>query len=132
MSETIKIEIEIPAPPEGCGEVEYRRGVPGEYLLDSGKWVYCDYYTNETYPVASKLAPPWTPPPELINFLKSGWLTRDKFGVHALHAVKPQPKESHWRSTGQEWRLNAIRPIFLPPLTIPWDKCCFKIGEPDE
>ena len=132
MSETIKIEIEIPAPPEGWGEVEYRKGLPGDYRLDCGIWFLCDCATDAPYPVARKLTPLWTPPLELVEVLKPGWLTRDCFHVCALHGVKPQPKGFNWTSNGPEWRLNAVNPDLLPPLTIPWEECCFKIGEPKE
>lgn len=132
MSDTIKIQIEIPAPPEGWGEVEYRKGLPGDYRLDCGIWFLCDCATDAPYPVARKLTPLWTPPLELVEVLKPGWLTRDCFHVCALHGVKPQPKGFNWTSNGPEWRLNAVNPDLLPPLTIPWEECCFKIGEPKE
>jgi hypothetical protein len=132
VSDTIKIQIEIPAPPEGWGEVEYRKGLPGDYRLDCGIWFLCDCATDAPYPVARKLTPLWTPPLELVEVLKPGWLTRDCFHVCALHGVKPQPKGFNWTSNGPEWRLNAVNPDLLPPLTIPWEKCCFKIGEPKE
>jgi hypothetical protein len=132
VSKTIKIEIEIPAPPEGWGEVEFRKALPGDYWFDCGLGLCVQFATQAVYPVARKLIPLWTPPPELVACLKPGWLTRDAFDICALHGVKPTPKELHWTSEGPEWRLNAINPNLLPPLTIPWEKCCFKIGEPQE
>jgi hypothetical protein len=136
VSKTIKIEIEIPAPPEGWGEVVFRRVTDGETdvkFWDGSKWANASgLVTAYQYPVARKLIPLWTPPPELVACLKPGWLTRDAFDICTLHGVKPTPKELHWISKGPEWRLNAINPNLLPPLTIPWEKCCFKIGEPQE
>ena len=134
MSETIKIEIEIPAPPEGWGEVRYGRASQGEMILDklAASWLMCEVQSISSYIVARKLPPLWTPPPELVAVLKPGWLTRDCFHVCALHGVKPQPKGFNWTSNGPEWRLNAVNPDLLPPLTSPWEECCFKIGEPKE
>ena len=132
MSETIKIEIEIPPPPEGWGEVEYRRALPGDQWLNCGAWYFSRITTDGVYPVARKLPPLWTPPPELVAVLKPGWLTRDGFDIVALHGVKPERSASDWRSQGREWELFWANPDMLPPLTIPWEQCCFKIGEPKE
>ena len=136
MSETIKIEIEIPPPPEGWGEVEFRycSTLEKDARCWTGiAWVSQDEVETSVHiPVARKLPPPWTPPCELVATLKPGWLTRDSFDVHALHARKPKLNESHWTSPGAEWRLSAINTTLLPPLTIPWEQCCFKIGAPLE
>lgn len=132
MSETIKIEIEIPAPPEGWGEVKYGYARPGDYALMLTIWEYVNVQLVCRHVVARKLPPLWTPSPELVAALKPGWLTRDSFDIVALHLAKPKHDASHWVSEGPEWRLNAVNPDLLPPLTISWERCCFQIGEPKE
>jgi hypothetical protein len=134
VSKKIKIEIEIPAPPEGWGEVEWRNAMPGDYWFDCGIWSMSQMGTLAKYPVARKLVPPWMPPPELVAVFGAGWLTRDKDGKYELHTREraPSPIGSHWVSDGLEFAIDFVVPSLLPPLTIPWEKCCFKIGDPQE
>jgi hypothetical protein len=134
VSDTIKIEIEIPAPPEGWGEVEYRKALPGDYRLDCGIWFLCDCATDAPYPVARKLTPLWTPPLELVEVLGHGWLTRDRSDVVEWHLTikRPCKGDGHWHGDGLEVPIAFVRPSMLPPSDIPWEQCCFKIGEPQE
>jgi hypothetical protein len=134
VSDTIKIEIEIPAPPEGWGEVEYRKGLPGDYRLDCGIWFLCDCATDAPYPVARKITPLWTPPPELVAVLGRGWLTRDKGGVVEWHETEKRPRKDYgcWFGCGLGVTIDFVRPSMLPPPNIPWEQCCFKIGDPRE
>lgn len=79
--DTINININIPAPPEGWGEVEYRSIQNQDDLLWTGcRWINAPkgkmlFYN---YPVARKLPPPWAPPQELetslLNIFGEGWL----------------------------------------------------------
>jgi hypothetical protein len=101
VSKTIKIEIEIPAPPEGWGQVEYGYARPGDYALNLTVWQYVNVNSAYRHVVARKLTPLWTPPPELVACLKPGWLTRDAFDICALHGVKPTPKEPTGQAKGQ-------------------------------
>ena len=136
MSKTIKIEIEIPAPPEGWGEVEYRRIEQTENVLfwDSRHWMLCPGRTDWAYPVARKLAPQWTPPPEWHAMFGDSWVSRDKFGNVRVHRAKPSIFHEHgvWESDEEEFYMLPFRIELMPPNSIPWEKCCFKIGEPKE
>lgn len=137
MSKTIKIEIEIPAPPEGWGHVEYRKVLHEEDTVmfwDGQEWQKCHVQTGYAYPVARKLTPLWTPPPQWHTLFGDCWLTRDKHGNVRLHQTKPELFCEHgiWEASGSEFYLLPFRTEMLPPRTIPWDKCCFKIGEPKE
>lgn len=136
MSKTIKIEIEIPAPPEGWGEVEYRRVEQGENVLFwySRHWSLCPGQTDWAYPVARKLAPLWTPPPEWRAMFGDCWLAVDSDQEVKLSRTKPKCASGVWDSD-EFWlcfNWNMIVREMLPPENIPWHKCCFKIGEPKE
>jgi len=53
MSETIKVEIEIPAPPEGWVFDGYRQVKANEMYFYAGKWVeWVSAESSERYPVA--------------------------------------------------------------------------------
>ena len=135
MSKTIKIEIEIPAPPEGWGEVEYRRIEQTENVLfwDSRHWRLCPGRTDWAYPVARKLKPLWTPPPELVAVLKPGWVAMDEDGDWYWHKKRPRLGEGEWVVVANSRGIDM--PIIqdsLFPTNIPWYECCFKIGEPKE
>ena len=139
MSETIKIEIEIPAPPEGWGEVAFRKVEHGEYstMIWSGSvWQKCIGQTANAYLVARKLAPPWTPPPEWHAMFGDCWLTRDRHNNFRVHQAKPESFAEHgiWECHGTECYISVFRSELFPPYptTIPWEQCCFKIGEPRE
>ena len=70
----MKVEIEIPDPPEGWVFDGYRKGFAGEMvLLDDGRWVECkNSGTVYKYPMAVKAKPLWEPSPELMAVLKPG------------------------------------------------------------
>jgi hypothetical protein len=130
----MKIEIEIPGPPEGWVFDGYRKGFAGEMvLLDDGRWVECkNSGTVYKYLMAVKAKPLWEPLPELASVLLGGWITRDRSTRVVLHSEKPFRFSAAWDSKGHQVYLNCVRPELLPPVTIPWEKCCFKIGEPNE
>jgi hypothetical protein len=128
----VKIEIEIPDPPEGWVYDGYRKVAAGEMAIYDGQWSVC-YHAGTDYrrPVAVKAKPLWEPSPELVGVLRQGWVTRNKGGYCRHHIHEPE-KTSNWGWYSCEMNsLEAIRPDLLPPKTIPWDKCCFKIGEPE-
>ena len=135
MSKKIKIEIEIPAPPEGWGEVEYREVNVGDYFWDGTYWILASVRGSAVlHLTARKLPPIWTPPPEWRAMFGDCWLTRDRFGNLRLHETKPELFCEHgiWEANGSEFYLLPFRPELMPPNDIPWQKCCFKIGAPLE
>lgn len=132
MSKTIKVEIEIPAPPEGWGQVEYRNALPGDYWFDCGSWSMSQMGTLAKYPVARKLAPLWTPSPE-FSVLRPGWIAMNWNEYWFWFNKKPILFTSSWQRYGNSESVNlrAFNPSLFPQ-NIPWQQCCFKIGEPDE
>jgi hypothetical protein len=131
MSQKIKIEIEIPAPPEGWGEVEWRNAMPGDYWFDCGIWSMSKMGTLSKYPVARKLTPLWTPPPE-FSVLRPGWIAMNWNKYWFWFDKKPLLGTSSWEANRSDSvNLRAFE-LSLFPQHIPWDKSCFKIGEPDE
>jgi hypothetical protein len=130
----VKVEIEIPDPPEGWVYAGYRRAMPGEMTYPdttSDSWEQCDEHTVYPYPVAVKAKLQWEPSPELVALLVPGWVTRDKGGYCRHHRRKPRGNNSEAWCSDEMHSLMAIQYDLLPPTTIPWDQCCFKIGEPE-
>lgn len=135
MSDKIKFEIEITSPPEGWGEIEYRKVLHEEdtaMLWDGQKWQECHGQTGYSYPVARKLPPPWTPPPE-FSVLRPGWIAMNWNKYWFWFDKKPLLGTSSWECTDSSDKvsLRAFK-ISLFPQHIHWNKSCFKIGEPDE
>jgi hypothetical protein len=126
----MKVEIEIPDPPEGFVYDGYRKALKNEYWFDCGFWSMCETCTEYMYHVAVKAKPLWTPSPELVAVLRPGWIVRDKCNSHICwwHKDKPKLTEKDWISGGEIQEVRVINECLLPPLTIPWDKCCFRIG----
>jgi hypothetical protein len=125
----MKIEIEIPDPPEGWQLDGYRVARPNEKWWNGTAWVYLDGgSTLYKYPVAIKSKPLWTPSPELVAVLRPGWIARDKDDVLWWHPFRPIADNYAWQSDGAGDTLLSIKDYLLPPITIPWDKCCFRIG----
>jgi hypothetical protein len=131
----MKIEIEIPDPPDGWVYTGYRRATPGEMIYPdttSDSWEQCDEHTVYPYPVCVKAKPLWEPLPELVAMLLDGWITRDRSTRVVLHSEKPFRESAAWDSKGSQLYLHCVRPEMLPPVTIPWKQSCFKIGDPKE
>jgi hypothetical protein len=126
----MKIEIEIPDPPEGWQLDGYRVARPNEKWWTGSSWVCLTCgSTVYAYPVAIKSNPLWTPSPELVAVLNPGWIARDESGRIALHQRQPTCRVNYWYSTALVESVgDSVNPEFLPPITIPWDKCCFRIG----
>ena len=122
----MKIEIEIPDPPEGWVYEGYRQGLPGELTLRGGVWMRCESQTVFEYPISVKEKPLWEPSPELVAVLRPGWIARDPGGGWYWFKSVPFVNGSSVYRT-----LDAIKPHLLPPDSIPWDQSCFKIGEPE-
>jgi hypothetical protein len=127
----MKIEIDTPDPPEGWVVEGFRRANKGERWWDGGGWQDCEYSTSGHYLVAVKAKPLWEPSPELIAMLRPGWVTRDKGGYCRHHRRKPRGNNGEAWYSDEMHSLMAIQYDLLPPKTIPWDQCCFKIGEPE-
>jgi hypothetical protein len=127
----MKVEIEIPDPPEGWVYRGYRQGLPGELTLRGGVWMRCEVVTGFVYHIAVKAKPLWEPSPELVAVLQPGWVARDGNGFWYWYKGKPMCGTHMWLGDTSR-SLNAVRKELLAPATIPWDQCCFKIGEPQE
>jgi hypothetical protein len=123
----MKVEIEIPDPPEGWVYDGLRETKECDLVWTGSEWktppALCYMYH-----VAVKANPLWTPSPELVAVLKPGWIARDPSGYCWWHEQKPLLKSSQWKSCGCISETNGFKEVYLPPLTIPWDKCCFRIG----
>ena len=128
----MKVEIEIPDPPKSWAYDGYRPGLPSELIFRCGAWNFPEKTTVFNYPVAVKVKPLWEPSPELASVLLDGWITRDRSTRVVLHSEKPFRESSAWDSKGSQFYLHCVRPELLPPVTIPWGQCCFKIGDPKE
>jgi hypothetical protein len=126
----VKIEIEIPDPPEGWVYEGYRQGLPGELTLRGGVWMRCESQTVFEYPISVKEKPLWEPSPMLVSVLKTGWIARDSPGGWFWYPRKPTFNSRLW--LGESKSLNAIKKELLPPDSIPWDQSRFKIGDPKE
>jgi hypothetical protein len=126
----MKVEIEIPDPPEGWVYEGYRQGLPGELTLRGGVWMRCEVVTGFVYHIAVKAKPLWEPPPELVSVLQPGWIARDRNGFWYWYKGKPMCGTHMWLGDSSR-SLNAVRKELLAHTTIPWDQCCFKIGEPE-
>jgi len=127
----VKIEIEIPDPPEGWVYEGYRQALPDELTLRGGVWMNCEAVTVFDYPVAVKSKPLWEPSPELLAVLRSGWIARDSNGFWYWYKRKPICGTHMWLGDSSR-SLSAVRKELLAPANIAWDKCCFKIGDPKE
>jgi hypothetical protein len=126
----MKVEIEIPDPPEGFVIDGFRAAVSSAEKWHNGT-AWCAGPSVYNYPVAVKAKPLWEPSLELVGVLRQGWVTRNKGGYWRHHIDEPK-KNANWGWYSVEMNsLEAIRPGLLPPKTIPWDQCCFKIGEPE-
>jgi hypothetical protein len=128
----MKIEIEIPDPPEGWVYEGYRQALPGELTLRGSVWMNCEAVTVFDYPVAVKAKPLWEPSPELVAVLQPGWLARSRGGCWMWYKNRPRKNTELWGWVGSSRWVCVIRPELLPPDSIPWEKCCFKIGDPKE
>jgi hypothetical protein len=127
----MKIEIEIPEPPEGWVFDGARIITYGERYLFNGAWVLWESVPT-TFPVlvCVKVKPLWEPSPELVAVLRPGWLTQDENARLTLHSKRPRQALHSWVSDGSQLVLWCVRGELLPPTKLPWDQCCFKIGEP--
>jgi hypothetical protein len=127
----MKVEIEIPDPPEGWVFDGFRRANKGERWWDGGCWHDCNYSTSGHYLVCVKAKPLWEPSLLLLRLLQPGWVTRDKGGYCRHHRRKPRGNNGEAWCSDEMHSLMAIQYDMLPPKDIPWDQCCFKIGEPE-
>jgi hypothetical protein len=57
----MKVEIEIPEPPEGWVFDKFRQAEPGERRWDGGCWMECTFRTVGYYLVCVKAKPQWRP-----------------------------------------------------------------------
>jgi hypothetical protein len=128
----MKVEIEIPDPPKSWAYDGYRPGLPSELIFCCGAWDFPEKTTVFNYPVAVKAKPLWEPSQYLVALLVPGWVTRDKGGYCRHHRRKPRVNNGEAWCSDEMQSLMAIQYDMLPPADIPWEKCCFKIGEPDE
>ena len=129
----MKVEIQIPDPPEGWVVDGYRKVVAGEMaLFDNREWSKCQYSgTDYSYLVAVKAKPLWEPSPELLAVLMPGWIAKHPAGTWFWYREKPRKFSYFWGGT-TSFGLRIINSKLLPPDSIPWEKSCFKIGDPQE
>jgi hypothetical protein len=128
----MKVEIEIPDPPEGWVVDGFRKGVAGEMaLLVDGRWVECkNSGTLYKYPIAVKAKTLCEPSPELVAVLEPGWIAKDFNGEIYWYGCIPKRLTFSWDGAPMR-TLSLLKRELLPPTTIPWGQCCFKIGEPE-
>jgi hypothetical protein len=128
----MKIEIETPDPPEGFVIDGFRQSKPGERWWDGITWSKCFHQSTGVFLVAVKAKPLWEPSPELVAVLQSGWLARNRGGCWMWYKNRPRKNTELWGWVGNAHWVCVIRPELLPPDSIPWEQCCFKIGDPKE
>jgi hypothetical protein len=128
----MKVEIEIPDPPEGWVFDGARIIKNGERYLFNGAWLLWESVPS-SFPVlvCVKAKPLWEPSLLLLRLLQPGWVTRDKGGYCRHHRRKPRGNNGEAWCSDEMHSLMAIKFDLLPPTTIPWDQCCFKIGDPE-
>jgi hypothetical protein len=124
----VNILFEIPDLPEGWVVDGYRCAYAGELRLFRGMWCTCEEDSHFEGLVAIRAKPLWEPSPELVAVLQSGWVARDGNGFWYWYKGKPMCGTHMWLGDSSR-SLNAVRNELLAPTTIPWDQCCFKIGE---
>ena len=126
----MKVEIEIPDPPEGWVFDGFRQAEPGERRWDGGCWSEGTFRTVGHYLVCVKAKPLWEPSPQLVAVLQPGWIAKDFNGEIYWYGCRPKRLTFSWDGAPMR-TLNLLKRDLLPPATIPWDQCCFKIGEPE-
>jgi hypothetical protein len=123
----MKVEIEIPDPPDGWVYDGFRI-VNGEVKwFDGIRWIDCYGNTTFAYPTAIKAKPLWTPSPELVAVVSSGWIAMDSCGSWFWYRDKPTRGQHTWEGVSMN-SMEWIRRSVLPSHAIPWEKCCFRIG----
>ena len=127
----MNIEIEIPDPPEGWVVGGFRQAHIHELMWSGDGWIACRINTLGKYLVCVKAKPLWEPSPELVGVLRQGWVTRDRNGFCSWHKSKPTLNGLFGWCSNSMQSLMALESNHLPPEEIPWDQCCFKIGEPE-
>jgi hypothetical protein len=128
----MKVEIEIPEPPEGWVFDGSRIIKYQERYLFNGAWVLWESVPS-SFPVlvCVKAKPLWEPSQELLAVLRPGWIARDRGRGWYWFSSVPFVNGAVWSGSGYR-TLDGIKQNLLPPDTIPWDKSCFKIGDPQE
>jgi hypothetical protein len=127
----VRIEIEVPDPPEGWAVGGFREAHVHELMWSGDGWIACRINTLGKYLVCVKAKPLWEPSPELVAVLRPGWLTQDENARLTLHSKRPRQALHSWVSDGSQLVLWCVRGELLPPTKLPWYQCCFKIGEPE-
>jgi hypothetical protein len=126
----MKVEIEIPDPPEGFVIDGFRAAVSSAEKWHNGT-AWCAGPSVYNYPIAVKAKPLWEPSPELVAVLQPGWIARDFNGEIYWYGRMPKRLTFSWDGAPMR-TLNLLKRDLLPSTSIPWDQCCFKIGEPQE
>jgi hypothetical protein len=124
----MKVEIEIPDPPEGWVFDGFRQTHVHELILSGSCWVTCHINTLGKHFACVKVKPLWEPSPELVAVLRPGWVARDRNDFWYWYKGKPMCGTHMWLGDSSR-SLNAVRKELLAPANIPWDQSCFKIGE---
>ena len=125
----MKVEIEIPDPPEGFVIDGFRAAVSSAEKWHNGT-AWCAGPSVYNYPIAVKAKPLWEPSPELVAVLQPGWIARDFNGEIYWYGRMPKRLTFSWDGAPMR-TLNLLKRDLLPSTSIPWDQCCFKIGEPE-
>jgi len=123
----MKVEIEVPPPPKGHVVDGYRTARIYEHILCNGVWSVSTWDTVGDYLVAVKEVPIWEPP-KAWGELFRGWLTREN-GELWIHEDEPVFEDGEWMSEGEVFEIGLIQPNMQIPLSIPDEKCCFKLRE---
>jgi hypothetical protein len=127
----MKVEIEIPDPPEGWVFDGFRQAHVHERVLSGCCWVTCHINTLAKHFACIKEKPLWEPSPELVAVLNPGWIARDHDGKWHWYGDRPTRVNIDWQGDSMH-AMPTVRRSVLPPVSIPWHKSCFKIGEPQE
>jgi hypothetical protein len=124
----MKVKIELPELPEGFEFAGVRKVKEGEWLLDGDAWTpwVGRGVSSNTYLVASKKYQP----PKAWSDLFYGWLAVDKSREVWIHEEEPNLDVDQWVSCKKIWNPQFVRPEMQIPEHIPFENCCFFLGNP--
>lgn len=121
----MKVEIEIPEPPEGWVFDGYRCASTGEKIFDGRKWeenCRASGVTARRYPVAVKAKPKWRP--AILDHLAPGqWLSIDSSEVVNLTKTKPAFTVCVWNCPDE---INTI--VINEPIQLRGPEACWPTG----
>jgi hypothetical protein len=101
----MKLEIEIPDPPEGCDPAAVQWGVPPKcawkLVAHMGQWIW-RHHEFQTHGETAWVMP-YTP--QFLGLLDPGWVTYDRFCGWRWCICRPTWRGESWHSPGKQFDL---------------------------